>query len=103
MRYNLKMNTIMLQHSAGLDRLATRYVWWESTEWAYAHPNIFLSNVMNLGHWDDIQILRMMVTDYILRQVLQNAPPGSFYPRSWDYWHVKLAIKPISPLPKRNY
>lgn len=86
-----------------LDKLATRYVWWNSREWAYIHVDIFLSNVMDLGNWDDIQCLRREVSDQVLKQVLINAPAGYFHPRSWDYWHVKLGIKPIPPLPKRKY
>ena len=38
----------MLERSVQLDRLATRYIWWESIDWAYAHPAVFLSNVMNV-------------------------------------------------------
>ena len=91
-----------LNHSAQLDRLAKRYVWWQSQTWAYQHPEIFLSNVMNLGCWDDIQILRQVVGDHVLKEVLFHAPAGYFHYRSWDYWHVKFGIEPIPPLPKRN-
>ena len=97
------MKTITLTHSQCLDRLAGRYIWWNSLDWAYEHPDIFLSNVMNLGNWDDIQSLRQAVSDQILKQVLHHAPAGYFYPRSWDYWHVKFGIKPIPSLPKRKY
>lgn len=97
------MKSLILKHSKSLDKLASRYVWWHSQEWAYKHPDVFLANVMNLGNWDDIQSLRQTVGDQLLKQVLRNASPGYFYPRSWDYWHVKLGIKPIPDLPKRKY
>ena|SRR3990167_1638545 len=97
------MKNLTLKHSKYLDKLANRYVWWNSSDWAYAHPDIFLSNVMNLGNWDDIQSLRKAVGDQLLKQVLRNAPAGYFHPRSWDYWHVKFGIKPIPALPKRKY
>ena len=99
----VKMKNLILKHSGYLDKLASRYVWWNSPEWAYEHPDIFLSNVMNLGNWDDIQSLRQAVGDRVLKQVLRAAPAGYFHPRSWDYWHVKLGIKPIPALPKRKY
>ncbi|OGT93555.1 MAG: hypothetical protein A2298_05215 [Gammaproteobacteria bacterium RIFOXYB2_FULL_38_6] len=88
--------------SATLDRLAKRYVWWNQPEWAYQHPDIFLSNVMNLGCWEDIQLLRQEVSDHLLKEVLSHAPPGYFNYRSWDYWHVKFNLLPIPPLPKRK-
>ena len=97
------MKNLTLKHSKYLDKLAERYVWWNSLDWAYAHPNIFLSNVMNLANWDDIQVLRKAVGDQILKQVLRSAPAGYFHYRSWDYWHVKFGIKSIPALPKRKF
>ncbi len=85
-----------------LDKLAKRYVWWEDTEWAYSHPDIFFSNVMNLGCWEDIQALRKAVGDEKLKTTLLHALPGYFSYRSWDYWHIKFNILPIPPLPERK-
>lgn len=95
------MTNIMLKRLDTLDNLAKRYVWWESVDWSYAHPLVFLANVMNLGSWEDIQLLRAMIGDDSLIFVLKQAPPGSFSYRSWDYWHAKLGILPIPPLPTR--
>lgn len=91
-----------LESSPSLEKLARRYVWWETPEWAYTHSNVFLANVMNLGSWDDLQNLRKIVGDTQLKQVLLNPPPGYFSYRSWDYWHVKFNLLPIPPLPKRK-
>ncbi len=88
--------------SKPLTELMRRYVWWESSEWAYAHPDIFLANVMNLGSWDDIQALRRNIGDEPLKAVLIHPPPGYFSYRSWDYWHVKLNMLPIPSLPSRK-
>lgn len=96
------MKNSAIKHSQQLDQLAKRYIWWNSLDWAYAHPTIFLANIMDIGNWDDIQMLRKMVGDTLLKQVLLNASAGYFHQRSWDYWHVKFGIKPIPSLPKRN-
>lgn len=88
--------------SKALMELARRYVWWESPEWAYAHPAIFLANVMNLGSWGDIQALRQNIGDERLKAVLIHPPLGYFSYRSWDYWHVKFNMLPIPSLPVRN-
>jgi len=89
--------------SLELEILAKKYVWWESPQWAYNHPAVFLANVMNLGSWEDLQLARRIVGEVILKQVLQEAPPGYFSYRSWDYWHLKLGILPIPPLPQRKF
>ena len=94
---------LILQHTAPLDRLAKRYIWWDTIDWAYAHPDTLLANIMDLGNWDDIQILRNQVGDVVLKTVLLHAAAGCFHARSWDYWHVKFGINPIPPLPKRKY
>lgn len=83
--------------------LAKRYVWWETPDWALQHPTVFLANLMNLGNWDDIQLARHLLGDHTLKQALLEAPPGYFSYRSWDYWNLKLGIKPIPPLPKRDF
>ena len=97
------MKTLILQHSKLLDHLAQRYVWWDTIDWAYAHPNVFLANVMDLGNWDDIQNLRHAVSDSVLKTILLHAAAGYFHARSWDYWHVKFGITPIPSLPKREF
>lgn len=91
-----------METSEALDKLISRYVWWEKPAWAYAHPTIFFANVMNLGSWNDIQLLRRNVSDEELKTVLTNAPVGYFSYRSWDYWHVKFNMLPIPPLPSRK-
>lgn len=81
------------------ERLAKKYIWWESVKWAEEHPIVFLANVMNLGVWDDILLMRKYFGDVALREVLLKAPPGYFSYRSWDFWHHKLDVLPIPPLP----
>ena len=98
--YNMK--PLILKKSSILKHLAQRYVWWNTSEWAIAHADILIANVMNLGNWDDIQTLRKEVGDEILKTVLQRSPAGYFTYRSWDYWHIKFQINPIPSLPTRK-
>ncbi len=97
----MKIHSLSVQHHPIMDQLAKRYVWWQPIHWAYQHPLIFLSNVMNLGSWTDIQLLRQIITDDILIAVLKSSPAGQFSQRSWDFWHRKFFIR-IRPLPKRR-
>lgn len=93
---------IQLNTTQHLDELASRYVWWENATWAYQHPEIFLANVMNLGTWDDICLLRQCVGDDILEQIITDPPAGLFSPRSWNYWNIKFNHWPVPPLPIRK-
>lgn len=86
-----------------LELLAKKYVWWKSPAWAIVHPDIFLCNIMNLGNWDDICLIRKLVGDEILKESLMKAPIGAFSYRSWDYWHHKFDLLPIPPLPERKF
>lgn len=92
-----------IKTNSQLDLLARRYIWWETPEWAYAHPTIFLANLMNIGTWHDIQFARHLLGDAVFKQALLEAPPGYFSYRAWDYWHLKFGITPIPPLPKRDF
>ena len=96
------METLKLHATDALELLAKRYVWWESSQWSFTHPLIFLASVMNLCHWDDLVSLREQIDDKTLKWVLKNAPPGYFNYRSWDYWHIKLGVLPIPLLPERK-
>ncbi len=91
-----------LNPSPELEQLAKKYIWWNPPAWAYAHSEILLANVMNLGNWDDIQTLRKTVGDETLKAVLADPPAGYFSYRSWDYWHIKFDMLPIPPLVKRD-
>lgn len=97
------MINIRLQPTPELERLAKKYVWWESTDWALSHPDIFLSNAMNLADWDSMQLLRQCITDEQLKQVLDNKITGQFSQRSWDYWHYVLGYDTVPPLPSKRF
>ena len=92
-----------LKQNQALDKLISRYVWWENSDWAYNHPTVFLANLMNFGTWEDTQLARKILGDDILKTALQEAPPGYFGRRAWNYWHLKYGITPIPPLPKRKF
>lgn len=92
-----------LKANIQLNFLAKRYVWWETPEWACTHPTVFLANLMNIGTWNDIQTARHLLGDATFKEALLEAPPGYFGYRAWDYWHLKLGLTPIPPLPKRSF
>lgn len=85
-----------------LERLARRLFWWKTPEDALRQPLRFLAQLMTWGTWDDWQVAQRFWSDDDFRAALRAAAPGVFDPRSWTYWHRRLDLLPIPPLPQRQ-
>jgi len=87
--------------------LAKRYIWWlPPDEVLRSSPHRLMAQVMNLGTIPDVEILRELVEDDVLRQTLSEAGPGEFSDRSWHFWHQVLGddeLVDVPPLPERQY
>jgi hypothetical protein len=89
-----------------LKSLASKYVWWKTPDAAVAMPERVIAQVMNIGDYDDVQILVHQVSNEVLRDVLTHAQAGQFGPRSWAYWHYRLGLASVDhvpPLPTRSF
>ena len=86
--------------------LATKYIWWKSPDEAIDFPERVAAQVMNIGDFDDVQMLVNIVGKDYLKEIIQHAEIGMFDERSWTYWHYKLGLsKPnqrVSSMPKRR-
>ncbi len=82
--------------------LAAKLFWWKSPDAALAEERRFLAQAMTFGSWKDMELVRSVYGMDALRAVLADAPPGVFDRRSWSYWHVKLELMPVPPLPERR-
>ena len=87
-----------------LKRYAAKYIWWQTPDEAAALPERVVVQVMELGDYDDVQILAQAVGDEYLRKVLIHADPGQLSLKSWAYWHyrLKLAKPGRVPLPPQR-
>lgn len=68
-------------------------------------PERVAAQVMNIGDYDDVQLLANEVGEEYLRNVLSRAEIGQFDERSWAYWHYRLGMaKPgeAPALPRRR-
>jgi hypothetical protein len=88
-----------------LSRWASRYIWWKTPEAALQHPERIISQVMDIGDYDDVlEMLRAFGED-VPRHILQHAEAGMLSPRSWAYWHYRLGLAQpgiVPPLPQRR-
>jgi len=88
--------------------MAARYIWWKTPREAISSPQRIIAQVMNIGDYEDVQIVVKEVGDNTLLDVLRHAEAGWFNKRSWTYWHYRLGIiknvnTPIPPLPVRRF
>ena len=69
-------------------------------------PQRVMAQVMNIGDYDDVQLLAKQVGNDVLREVIAHAEAGQFNERSWTYWHYRLglaALEQVPPLPVRRF
>jgi hypothetical protein len=93
-------------HSAmDLTALARKYIWWQSPQESLRDRRRLIAQVMNIGTHADVEALRCEVGDEEFKRAIQQAQPGEFSARSWNYWHLILDLaKPhaVPPMPTRN-
>lgn len=84
-----------------LREVARRLIWWQDANASLAQPERLIAQVMTLGTWEDVELIREVYGEDALRAVLATPPPGVFDARSWSYWHVRFGWRQIPPLPRR--
>jgi hypothetical protein len=82
-----------------LSFFAKKYVWWKSEDEAGEQPERVIAQVMNIGDFDDVQTLVMLVGTELLKKILNEAEIGQFSPRSWSYWHYRLDLAAVDEVP----
>ena len=68
-------------------------------------PERVVAQVMNIGDYDDVQILVSEAGEEYLREVLGRAEIGQYNARSWAYWHYRLGMADpgrIPAMPRRR-
>ena len=90
-----------LPQNSDLLKVAPGVIWFESPERALANPIRFLTYLMTYGTADEVAIVMRYVSLEGFREALEQAPPGIFDERSWNYWHLKTGRHPPPPMPKR--
>ena len=89
-----------------LTYFARKYIWWQAPDTAIRSPHRVISQVMNLGTFEDVQALLQEVGEAEFKQTLREARPGEFSERAWHYWHLVLGVAQpdtIPPMPVRRF
>jgi len=82
--------------------IARRVCWWQSAGETLEDTPRFLCQVMVFGTWEDVCFVLDHYGEAAFREALLSAPPGLFDNRSWYYWHHRLQLLPVPPLPQRS-
>jgi hypothetical protein len=85
--------------------MARKYIWWLPSAQAVARPDLVVTQVMEMGDYDDVLRVEAALGRGALVEALRRAEPGRLSARSWTYWHHRLGLAPsgrIPPLPKRS-
>ena len=85
----------------GLKRVAMELFWWQAPEVALANPRRFLAQVMTLGTWQEVQLVKEAFGWDAYKDALLNAQAGVFDGRSWAYWRAVFGL-PEAELPHRS-
>lgn len=87
---------------ASLYALARPYLWWGGAVSAHSSRRV-IAQVMNFATYDDLLRLEKLVPKSLLIDVIAQAEPGWFSPRSWEFWRGRLgAALPEHP-PSRTF
>ena len=84
-----------------LKKIATELFWWQTPEVSLANPRRFLAQVMTLGTWQEVQLVKNVFGWDAFKEALLNAQAGVFDKRSWAYWRVFFSL-PEAELPRRS-
>jgi hypothetical protein len=84
-------------------RVAQRVVWFKPPEATLDDPIHFLAHVMTYGTREDIAAVSNVIGPNEFGEVLDQAPPGVFDPRSWAYWNLICCRQPTPPMPTRKF
>lgn len=86
-----------------LRALAKRYVWWLTPQAALARPSFVVTQVMEMGDYEDVLKLEATLGREALVRALREAEAGRLSERSWIYWHHRLGLagRRIPPPPRR--
>ena len=97
--FRFRTGAVCFHRGRRAEKIARTLVWWKPPEEVEFH--YLVRRVMNDGTLPMQQWLRERHGEEIFRQALAGAELGQLSPRAWNYWHLRLGLEPIPPLPTR--
>jgi len=82
-----------------LAELGEKYIWWAPIGQEPPTRERIIAQVMNIGTYDDIRRLEATLGFGKLAEVMIDAAPGWFNPRSWSFWRGRLRLETDVQIP----
>lgn len=83
-----------------IQQLGRKYLWWRPIDGEPFSEDRVVSQIMNLGTYDDILQLEAALGRAHLVNVMLHAEPGWFSDRSWEFWRGRLSFATGAALPE---
>jgi len=83
-----------------LQKIARSLVWWKPP--AEVDFMYLVRRVMDRGTPAMVKLLEERHGEAVFQQALRGAEAGNFTPESWNYWHLRLGLRPTPLLPQRQ-
>jgi len=83
-----------------LREMTGKYVWWRSPAEVDANPDLAITQVMELGDYEDVLRMETAFGRARLARALQGAEAGRFSERAWTYWHYRLGLARPGKVPR---
>lgn len=84
-----------------IDELGRKYLWWRPIDGQLFSQDRVVAQVMNLGTYEDIIRLEVVLGQGRLVEVMLHAEPGWFSDRSWEFWRGRLSFATGAVLPEK--
>ncbi|PAF46749.1 hypothetical protein BKH41_08550 [Helicobacter sp. 12S02232-10] len=88
-----------------LIELSKKYIWWQKPQETIQSPEKIILKTMDIGTFEDANILLENFDKQFLIETLQKSEIGSMRKKSWHYWHIILGIcdyNHIPPMPTKR-
>jgi hypothetical protein len=84
-----------------IDELGRKYLWWRPIDGQLFSQDRVVAQAMNLGTYEDIIRLEVVLGQVRLAEVMLHAEPGWFSDRSWEFWRGRLSYATGAVLPEK--
>ena len=92
-----------MKKSEVFDYLFNEYIWWSPKPEKSFPCYRLLATLMRYATYDDLKLAQGIWDEKDFQVVLKSPPVGVFDNKNWSYWHQKLGVSPIPPLPEKSY
>lgn len=86
-----------------LKSMAQKYIWWQDPTDVLRVPQKIIAQIMNIGTFDDLELLTHFTNKQELIDILHNAKIGQFNPKSWHYRLDLASLGNVPPLPNKRF